>query len=168
MTKKELTSLNQSLLSENKKYCTGCNTIKSILDYNKSKQFKSGIAHRCKDCTNLYNRKYEKGPGKEKCLERAKKRYRKHRKKYRNWELIREFGITLDDYNNILLEQNNVCYICKNPELNRKTKTLSVDHCHKSGNVRGLLCSNCNLGLGNFQDNIEYLKTAIEYLLKNK
>lgn len=53
------------------------------------------------------------------------------------------------------------CQICYN-ELQ-----LAVDHCHESGKVRGLLCSNCNNGLGRFKDNLEYLKNAIKYLKEN-
>ena len=62
----------------------------------------------------------------------------------------------------MLFQQNYCCKICGNPEI--KDKPLYVDHCHKTGNIRGLICSHCNTGLGNFYDNIELLQKAIDYL----
>lgn len=69
----------------------------------------------------------------------------------------------------MLTEQQLVCGICKNPETCRKdgsTRTLSVDHDHLTGKVRGLLCHRCNAGLGYFRDNIDYLSAAIEWITK--
>lgn len=72
-----------------------------------------------------------------------------------------EFGITLDDYNVMVERQRGVCAICQMPE---NGKSLAVDHDHKTGIVRGLLCANCNNGLGRFKDNINVLLAAIHYL----
>lgn len=68
-------------------------------------------------------------------------------------------------------DQNAACAICKKFEemfdkRTNKKKHLCVDHDHKTGKVRGLLCHSCNLGLGKFKDNISSLKTAITYLSK--
>lgn len=60
----------------------------------------------------------------------------------------------------MLQEQNNSCYIC----LEAFIKRASVDHCHKSGKIRRLLCNNCNVALGNVKDNPEILKKMIIYL----
>lgn len=82
------------------------------------------------------------------------------------------YGLTLDDYNRMLAEQNGVCAICKQPE--RATikggglRPLAVDHCHKTGKVRGLLCMHCNQALGKFNDNPGILASAISYLLKHQ
>jgi hypothetical protein len=77
-------------------------------------------------------------------------------------DLIRKFGINKDQFDAILENQNFVCAICKNPDpLNR---ALAVDHCHVTKKVRGLLCTNCNMALGKFQDNVDYLKAAVDYL----
>lgn len=78
----------------------------------------------------------------------------------RDHQLKSEFGISLNEYEEILGSQNGVCAICKQPQ----EKTLCVDHCHKTGVVRGLLCDNCNNGLGRFGDNPEILISAIDYL----
>jgi hypothetical protein len=75
-------------------------------------------------------------------------------------ELKRIYGITLEQYMQMFTAQNGKCSICKTSN----TKKLHVDHCHLTNQVRGLLCNNCNNGLGRFYDNIEYLKNAILYL----
>ena len=76
-------------------------------------------------------------------------------------ELRREYGITLTTYKALLKSQNNCCAICGKRIYDKR---LSIDHCHKSGFVRGLLCQNCNLGLGLLGDNLESLKKAVVYL----
>ena len=93
--------------------------------------------------------------------------------KYKNKQLLKQYGITLDDFNQMKSNQGNKCLICNNPEtaLNPKTKKpreLAVDHCHTTGNVRGLLCGMCNTALGGFKDDISLLESAIVYLNKNK
>lgn len=73
------------------------------------------------------------------------------------------YGITLEQYQAMLKSQEYTCKVCGKPEP-RKNCSLSVDHCHSTGKVRDLLCSNCNTGLGQFQDSIEILQAAIDYL----
>lgn len=85
--------------------------------------------------------------------------------KFKTIWLKRRYGITIDDYNNMLSTQNYSCGICKIP-LNTYGRAFGVDHCHTTGKVRGLLCHSCNLSLGGFFDNIIYLKNAINYLEK--
>lgn len=77
--------------------------------------------------------------------------------------IIDEKPFTYDDYNKFLIEQNFCCKICKLHQSELK-KTLSVDHCHLTGKVRGLLCQRCNTLLGMSCDNIKVLISAIEYL----
>lgn len=76
-------------------------------------------------------------------------------------------GITIDDYDRIHAEQAGVCAICKRPPdgTNRRTKTLHVDHDHTTGTIRGLLCQQCNMGLGAFRDDVTLLDSARDYLL---
>lgn len=76
--------------------------------------------------------------------------------------LLKNYNINADQYDSILKEQNEVCAICQKEEL--CNRLLAVDHCHTTKKVRGLLCTNCNMAIGKFQDNIEYLKRAVEYL----
>lgn len=74
-----------------------------------------------------------------------------------------KYGITLEQYNEMLVKQSNVCAVC-GLECSRK---LAVDHCHSTGKVRGLLCVKCNRGIGNFNDDLSRLKAAVNYMEKN-
>ncbi len=85
----------------------------------------------------------------------------------RNEDLVKNYGITSEDYNRLLKEQNNRCSICRK-SLEEQSKKLAVDHNHQTNKIRGLLCINCNLGLGNFQDSILHLTSAILYLEKHE
>jgi hypothetical protein len=76
--------------------------------------------------------------------------------------LKRKFGITLDDYRAMLEAQGGGCAICAAPEPDGQS--LHVDHDHETGAVRGLLCFNCNAGLGKFGERIELLSAAVDYL----
>lgn len=76
------------------------------------------------------------------------------------------YGITLTDYNNLFNSQSGCCKICNKHQMEFR-HSLSIDHCHTSGKIRGLLCVNCNHGLGKFEDNILFLENAIKYLNKN-
>jgi hypothetical protein len=83
------------------------------------------------------------------------------------------YGMPLDIYNKRLIEQKGLCEICNNYiRSNNRPKhvkqQLVVDHNHTSGKFRGLLCWKCNTGLGDYEDNVEYLKAAILYLQKYK
>lgn len=107
-------------------------------------------------------------------------KYRKWTKEYRDrvgdWritqDIISYFGLTLEQYNKLFEDHDNLCGICKNPET-RKSRTpgkicrLSVDHCHITGKIRGLLCGACNTAIGKFKDDISLMEKAIEYLKKH-
>lgn len=78
-----------------------------------------------------------------------------------------KYGLTKKELDNLEMVQNYVCAICFNPQSHPKTEKLCIDHCHATKNVRGLLCDNCNRGLGNFKDDVEILNSAIKYLKKS-
>lgn len=88
----------------------------------------------------------------------------------REWTLQRRFNITGAQFEQMLSKQSGVCAICDRAETHihksGKPKSLSVDHCHSGGHVRGLLCVNCNRALGYLEDSIPRLKRAIAYLEK--
>jgi hypothetical protein len=77
----------------------------------------------------------------------------------RKWHFAKKYGITPDDFDVLLLCQNNVCAICSS-----RRKTMCVDHDHSTGEVRGVLCRSCNVALGQMEDNVAWLARAIEYL----
>ncbi len=88
----------------------------------------------------------------------------------RDKQLFLAYGISLKDYNEMLLKQNNLCAICFRPETflgkGGKIRPLCVDHCHTTGKVRGLLCNSCNVALGNLDDNYQRILNAAEYIRK--
>ena len=88
--------------------------------------------------------------------------------------LKQKYGINKKQYESILFLQNNVCAICGceeiakvNKNIRNKTKRLSVDHCHKTGKIRSLLCLNCNQAIGKLKDSPQLLRKAAEYLEKH-
>lgn len=82
--------------------------------------------------------------------------------KAKNNELKARYGISLQEYNRIAEYQDHCCFICKQQE--KYSGSLAVDHCHHSGAIRGLLCSQCNRALGLFTDSIATIEQALSYL----
>lgn len=102
---------------------------------------------------------------------------REHRKAnpryWRNIVLRKHFKIGIEEYDRMVAAQGGVCAICKQPETMRNNgsgivQELSVDHCHSTKRIRGLLCSACNTSLGKVNDDVEILKEMISYLEKHK
>lgn len=89
---------------------------------------------------------------------------RKSTGKIRIQNMKNKYGLSLDDYDKLLIKQNGVCAICKHKETKKGIDFLPVDHNHKTGKVRGLLCNACNWGIGHLKDDIEILENAIKYL----
>lgn len=83
--------------------------------------------------------------------------------KRKHYALKEKYGISLENYNEMLMAQKECCKIC-NRHQSLFTRSLNVDHCHKTGKVRGLLCKDCNLLLGKVRDDVSVLKEAIKYL----
>ena len=94
-----------------------------------------------------------------------RRNYEAHRTNYRNLNLKRNYGITLEIYNFLLEKQEGKCAVCGIE--NNGHRTFAVDHNHKTEKIRGLLCTNCNTGIGLMKDNIEILSKAITYLQTN-
>ncbi len=98
-------------------------------------------------------------------IDYKKRWYQDNKVIQRDKTLKYKFGLTLNDYNTKLQEQNYCCKICKKHQSNF-IKSLHVDHCHKTSMIRGLLCCDCNLGIGNIKESTETLKNCILYLKK--
>ena len=94
----------------------------------------------------------------------------RNREILRDKERERTFGITRHEYAEMFHWQNGGCAICSKPETatrNGKIKALSVDHDHESGKIRGLLCSDCNTGIGKLKEDRSIFISAIRYLDKH-
>jgi len=129
------------------KVCSKCKESKPLSDFTKDKNGKSGVHHYCKVCL-----RSNKNKG-----------YSYHKSRARR--LIATYNITESELALMYESQNGKCKICGEPkEFISKRKGLVVDHNHITGEIRGLLCYSCNTFIGNAQDNVDVLKSAIIYL----
>jgi hypothetical protein len=123
-----------------------------------------------KPATDFYfrNKKYNRRHSECKICtgERVKNRHKENPERTRNNDLKRNYGITLDEHTQMYEEQNGVCAVCEKPG-DGKWKKLCVDHDHKTGKVRQLLCRNCNMILGQVDDSINHLEKLTKYLQKH-
>lgn len=132
------------------KTCTKCGQVKELSEFSKNRHNKSGFNYRCKACER----------------ERIMQWKVENPDKQRDSRLRRNYGISLDAYDQLLQEQGGVCAICGTDNPGSNTRFM-VDHNHDTGEVRGLLCGNCNRGIGLLGDNISTLSKAITYLSDN-
>ncbi len=140
----------QLLVAEGKSFCPACNMIKTLDHFHKDNYATLRIAVYCKEC----------------CSKKGKLSYCKSKNKRRNYEYHKIYNISLEDYNKMLKEQDNKCLICHKQFASHR-RSIHIDHNHKTGKVRGLLCPRCNPLLGLCNDDISILKEAINYLKKN-
>lgn len=132
---------------------------------------RSTTTKKCLECIPFWNRKKDRLPtkplskwGEYKKVSRSNPDFQKNEMDAR---LKRTYGITLEEYNALHSKQDGRCKICNQPETARN-RSLAVDHDHKTGKVRGLLCGKCNMALGKFQDDERILASAIAYLQSSR
>ncbi|MDQ3982067.1 MAG: endonuclease VII domain-containing protein [Actinomycetota bacterium] len=123
--------------------CPQCGLDKPPEDFPRHRGSKSGRHTYCKPCHNSRTKLYK---------------LRKHGGE-KNYLLTYRYGIDADRVRRLVAAQHGLCAICRAPE------PKHVDHCHDSKRVRGLLCLNCNQGIGRFEDDVTTLRRAIDYLL---
>lgn len=136
------------------KVCNRCKTYKMMLEFSLNKNSTEGRKSICKVCSNkaqkaLYKRRREEDP-------------EAHTLKLRKQTLMKGYGLTLEDFDRMLEAHNHVCAICGKPESFREN--LTIDHCHTTGRVRGLLCTNCNSAIGKLGDTSVAVSKAVAYL----
>lgn len=132
------------------KTCSTCKTSKNPNEYHRSRSTSDGLDPRCRDCRKS-----------------ATARHRVDQDLKRAGHLLRFYGLTPEQYAELYEAQAGVCAICREPETmtyRGKPKTLSIDHDHETGKVRGLLCAACNFAIGKFRDDPALLRAAAEYL----
>lgn len=142
------------------KVCTVCKEEKELDAFYNMKASKDGKCYRCKVCDNTVRKE-------------SRSRCPVTQQGYHRRKLARQYGLDADWYAKTLALQEGKCAICgtTNPlgEGNTTEKlyfSFAVDHCHSSGQVRGLLCNACNRGIGFLQDKAEVLLKAAAYLQK--
>ncbi len=132
------------------RHCSGCSETKALeLFYSPDS--------RCKVCVKARTKLWAASNP-----EKVKARPPQNKPAYqREYSLKHRFGMTQDDYENLSVAQGMRCAICQGPPTR---KHFSIDHCHKTGKVRGLLCQPCNAGLGHFKDSLSVVRSAGSYL----
>src|ERR1035437_7038507 len=131
------------------KHCNSCNLDKELTEFGKDKYRSDGFTSKCKQCRNIVYKKYRKShPEMQKTINERSKVWRKEyysdparKRKYKDLELKKTFGIGIDEFDKMLHNQNGVCDVCYRDEKIIRNKFLSVDHNHETGKIRGLLCS---------------------------
>lgn len=140
------------------KTCNYCKETKPLTEFNRMAESPDGHQVNCRACGSKKMKAYAQTEEGREAIDRSRQRWR-----------IARYGISVEDYDRLHAEQGGVCAICKTPERairNGKPKALAIDHCHREGHVRALLCSSCNQGIGCFQDDPALLERAAAYLKK--
>lgn len=135
---------NRTLLLRSEKQCSKCLKIKNLSEYHLDKYTEAGHASKCKECVHEYSLSYST----RSAIRRRKLRY----------------NLDNEDYLLLVEQQKGKCAICQTKEPKGRNNKFHIDHDHSTGKVRGLLCHHCNVALGSFFDNIQFLKNAIKYL----
>lgn len=163
--------------------CTKCGILKHISEFNKDNGRKSGLSTFCRTCARKIAQKVRRtNPEKMRAYQRKwgsreENKKKKHEtvlrwrlrnpEKYHEQSLKKSTGITVNQYNQMFVDQQGCCAICGIPKSDLSVK-LFVDHDHQTGEIRGLLCKQCNFALGNVKDSVVVLKKAIIYLTQRR
>jgi hypothetical protein len=142
------------------KYCPRCKDIKSVEAFSLSGNSNRGRSSHCRDCSSAIAKERN---SRIEIKEEKHSAYLNRKEQLRNNHLLRNFGITLEQYKLMEAEQGGVCAICGEPELQ---KGLAVDHCHKTDKVRALLCGRCNPAVGFCKDDPEIADRIAAYIRK--
>lgn len=139
------------------KACSDCGEVKALDNFYRNTSCKDGHIGTCKACKARQQRarRASRAPDSQRYIKEAARRRENH--------LKATYGITEEEYSRMYAEQGGVCAICKQSEP-ISGRSLCVDHSHTTGDVRGLLCSNCNRGIGLLQDSVELVRNAYHYL----
>ena len=157
------------VLPDELKECAVCHWALPKSEFNKHKIAADKLYTWCKLCAKEYRKKYHELNKKRE--NRKNREWNKANKKkvsgLARTRRLRMYGLSKDEYDEMLRDQNGKCAICGLPQLESKWQ-FCVDHCHKTDKVRGLLCFNCNTMLGKVKDSTQVLLNAIEYLERQK
>lgn len=143
----------QRFVDSTHKECSWCSEIKLHSEFHKDRNAPSGLTYYCISCATAKTRAHHQ----------RTKNIEDYQRRKRNSYYKMTYGISLNDYEEILQAQRNQCAICGVALKSTGTHT-HLDHDHHTGRIRGVLCTNCNRGLGHFKDNLSILEKAIEYL----
>ena len=135
--------------------CNKCKKTLPVSYFYRESSIVRGYRYACKKCEAPRFNNYRNTPGVKKRIAENKRR----------WNRARMYNFPPELYDQRLAEQGNVCAICGTNTPGGRGE-FHADHNHETNPPRGVLCHNCNVALGNFQDNPEILQSAIDYLNK--
>lgn len=138
-------------------YCKACDSNKLKTEFHNDASSKRGHAYYCKSCATSKSRKWHKDNTDNVEYKQAR----------RDSYFKNKYNLSLEERISLLREQEGACAICHIP-LNPFGNYTHTDHDHLTGKVRGILCTNCNRGLGHFKDNMKFLENAVNYLRGNQ
>lgn len=149
--------------------CSKCGIEKDLSEFPNNKTKALGKDYQCKECAARFQQNYYM-ENKDRLLEQNAIWQRKNPESKRKHVLKSQYGLAIEEYERMYEAQNGLCAICGQAETTidprtKKIRKLAIDHDHETGNVRGLLCSNCNKGIGCLQDSVSILQLAINYLI---
>ena len=150
------------------KRCSTCKLKKIPALFHKNKNKPNGLSSSCKDCASQRSKAHH-WANRERILARRRAKRDHYADYMRQWHLMHRYGVTIEERAAMSERQQDACDICGKHEIrfNNKSKQiqkLSVDHCHKTGRIRGLLCNGCNRALGCVLENKDTLRKMIVYL----
>lgn len=151
------------LLQQGLSSCARCGEVKPLSQFYMSPATQRPLTY-CKTCSLDRNRENFRRNGRRKTAERTQYEREWYREKGRHRFRERKYGLSAEDFERMLADQNGTCAICETPAPDEQGRSLHVDHDHATGAVRGLLCSPCNLGIGTFKDDPATLERAANYL----
>jgi hypothetical protein len=144
--------------------CTKCDELKDPSEFKVDTRNKDGVRSNCKACDLAYSRQRDRSNNAEYVLLRENPEAASL--KQRNWTLFNKYGITIEGYDRLLAAQGGRCAICGSTETKSNArKHFCIDHDHKTGEIRGLLCMTCNSGIGGLNDDPSLVLAALAYLL---
>lgn len=144
------------------KDCRGCGA--TLDETNTHPKQKESYDYECRECKRIRNKTNREKRG-EDWLNYRRNYAKKRRRENRCYNLRNTYGINLEEWESLFKLQGSVCKICKTPK--EPSMGWHTDHCHTTGKVRGILCHNCNTGLGKFLDDPKLLRLAVNYLENN-
>ena len=155
------------------KVCTKCGEEKpATVKYFLYRKQRSALSTQCRVCTNKYRRTRRYHNLRRTRQQEASYREQMTVRQRENrayvaylWQIDNKYSLTEQCLRNYMDKQGGCCAICKGSLFLPEDKSVfAIDHCHTTGLVRGLLCSDCNIALGKFKDNINSLNNAVIYL----
>ncbi len=161
--------------------CKGCGEVKPLTNFHKNRKGSESRKYKCKTCTNAEAKEWARNhPENVKASQRKRRaadaeRFREKERAYyqktkerrlelKKLERFRRYGITYDAFFELLGGQDFACSICQETFEEADPRNVHIDHCHDSSRVRGILCRNCNIGIGHLKESPDLLRRAADYL----